>query len=617
MTRGSFAKMAAKRISGNRKSADRLSKIENKRRRWHMSLPKEILSKLPIKTLSGQWIGKKENNPHLENDEMNNSSEGESDAFDHSIQSPPSNDQQDLDVKVAPIQKSDEDTIISIKEASKMLKESSPEENIKCLETIITSCNNESDQVRHLALLTALSVFKDIIPGYKIKNQSDEEEGKKSQVTLSKHIVNLRNFESFLLKYYNQYLSILEKYISNTSLKSSFEDKFIITCIVGNLILFEHHFNYFDRLLKLIMTCIYSNDEKIVTKSCDFIKELFDSDPHGEASMEMIIACSEAVQKRNYHKCPLQLLETIFRLRIKSEFSVHTQKTKLIRNTKDKGNHNLSKNQKKLQRKHKKQIEEVIETEAHHNSLKLQKWHEESLKHLLRIYFGILKSDDYSRQLMLVLKGVGRVMHLLNPAYYNDLLKTLKNIIEGKKLEFEVSIHSTMLIISILQMSLNSSSDLVIDYKFVHMHLFCLIKECSDWIKYISIIRNCIDGIGGATTERLCAFAQRLLDCALEYANMNNKHVCQLILQLLFHFIEKHSDKLPLLLISLIEDEIHGNDGFGMGIYNPKTDDPDLSFPFSRPLNGGLREIGNKMTTLKPLIDRIIKLGTIETHDNK
>ena len=80
-----------------------------------------------------------------------------------------------------------------------------PEGNINNLEKLRNFTKSKDLNCVKLSLLTLLMVFKDIIPGYRIKMETGEQ-----QVNLSKDVKKLKGFESLLLSNYQEYLKELE-----------------------------------------------------------------------------------------------------------------------------------------------------------------------------------------------------------------------------------------------------------------------------------------------------------------------------------------------------------------------------------------------------------------------
>lgn len=79
------------------------------------------------------------------------------------------------------------------------------------LPTITTPTNPKPIQndplIRKLALLSQLAVFKDIIPGYRIRPLTEKEKEEK----VSQMVQRVRDYEQGLVSVYQSYLQVLEK----------------------------------------------------------------------------------------------------------------------------------------------------------------------------------------------------------------------------------------------------------------------------------------------------------------------------------------------------------------------------------------------------------------------
>jgi nucleolar complex protein 3 len=70
--------------------------------------------------------------------------------------------------------------------------------------------------IRKLAILSQLSVFKDIVPGYRIRKVTEKEAAEK----VSQMVVHLRDWEQGLVAAYQNYLRCLETELKGSSLLS-------------------------------------------------------------------------------------------------------------------------------------------------------------------------------------------------------------------------------------------------------------------------------------------------------------------------------------------------------------------------------------------------------------
>lgn len=84
-----------------------------------------------------------------------------------------------------------------------------PEHHLKDLAKLRSLAGHKSSYIKKLAYLAQLAVFKDIIPGYRIRKRSDKEEN----VKLSKEVDRVKRYEESLLQQYQNYLQQLEETI--------------------------------------------------------------------------------------------------------------------------------------------------------------------------------------------------------------------------------------------------------------------------------------------------------------------------------------------------------------------------------------------------------------------
>lgn len=75
--------------------------------------------------------------------------------------------------------------------------------------------------IRKIAVLSAQAVFKDIIPGYRIRALTDKEKAEK----VSQMVQRTRDFEQGLVNVYQSYLQILEAEVKGTNHQIEFRMK--------------------------------------------------------------------------------------------------------------------------------------------------------------------------------------------------------------------------------------------------------------------------------------------------------------------------------------------------------------------------------------------------------
>ena len=132
------------------------------------------------------------------------------------------------------------------------------------------------------SLKSLCEVFSDILPGYRIReNKQDNEEGAQNDTKVSKDVQSMRDFENFILDSYKEYLKILEVF-SKTKPEKLIKQKgiedvekklkaleiyrklrelsFISYC---KLLKSQPHFNYRLNILQIIMPRLATKDMTI------------------------------------------------------------------------------------------------------------------------------------------------------------------------------------------------------------------------------------------------------------------------------------------------------------------------------------------------------------------
>ena len=184
-----------------------------------------------------------------------------------------------------------------------------PQKNIVNLEKLREFTKSKKIEIVKLALLSLLMVFKDIIPGYRIRVQDTDQ--------VSKEVKKLRNFENSLLENYQEYLKDLEALSSDKNYKKTGAQ-----CLT-ELLKTVSHFNFRNNLLNVVIGFMYSTDKEISVLCCDCISYIFKGDVSGEISLEATKIMSKMIKSRGY-KVPEQMISTFLDLRLIEEFSKET-----------------------------------------------------------------------------------------------------------------------------------------------------------------------------------------------------------------------------------------------------------------------------------------------------
>lgn len=169
-----------------------------------------------------------------------------------------------------------------------------PESNIKSLKELLSFCKDGDKVIAKAALLSSLVVFRDIIPGYRIRLPTEKEQ----EMVVSKAVKKMRLFESTLLFSYKAYL---QRLITLQQLPEF--NRVAVRCLC--ILLDAHpHFNFRENLIPAVVKGLASTDD-VVRKLCSTtIQSLFKNEGKhgGEATVEAVQLIADLVK---IHDCQL------------------------------------------------------------------------------------------------------------------------------------------------------------------------------------------------------------------------------------------------------------------------------------------------------------------------
>lgn len=291
-----------------------------------------------------------------------------------------------------------------------------------------------SPAIQKLALASQAAVYKDVIPGYRIRAYTEEDVGTK----VSKEVRRTRQYEQALVSGYQGYIKQLA---SLSKLKVSDEDTASIKSVAINcvctLLTSVPHFNFRTELLNILVHQLSSRET-----SPDFLKcvqtmeDFFAADDDGAPSLEAVTLLAKMMKAKDY-KIQESVLNTFFRLRLLTELSVKGSTSKTDKRDEGPSNRgkklkhkweHRSKKERKIARERKAVERDFREADAIVSHEDREKMQSETLKMVFVTYFRILKTQ--SPQLTgAVLEGLAKYAHLINQDFFGDLLEALKDII--------------------------------------------------------------------------------------------------------------------------------------------------------------------------------------------
>ena len=309
-----------------------------------------------------------------------------------------------------------------------------PEEHIGGLKTIAEFSKSHNATVKRLALATQSAVFKDVIPGYRIRSLDEASMTEK----VSKEVRRLRGFEQTLVSCYQTYVKDLSSCAHRKRGDATLDQQQTATVAISCaclLLLAAPHFNFRGDLLKILVDNL--SGRRIggdYSKCRTTLEKLFDEDEDGKPSQEAVAMLCRMIRSRNYN-VDESVLNIFLHLRLLTEFSSKASHNSVDKRD-DEGGADKKIKQKKVFRTKKqrkaakelkaveKEFREADATVSHEERDHLQA---ETLKLVFGTYFRILKAR--SPTLMgAVLEGLAKYAHLINQEFFGDLLVALQEI---------------------------------------------------------------------------------------------------------------------------------------------------------------------------------------------
>ncbi len=318
----------------------------------------------------------------------------------------------------------------------------SPEENIASLKALAKYGESNITSIQMLALMTQMTVYKDIIPGYRIRPLAEEEQ--KEQI--SKDIRQLRQFEQSLVAGYQVYLKELNR-VARLGIKSKPGTQSIsniaYTCAC-TLITAVPHFNFRSELLKILVWKLSRRRVDDDGDKClQALDTLFRQDDEGRPTMEAVSLLTKMMKSREYQVDQV-VLNLFLSLRLLSEYRGTASKDRVYKerdeDEPEEGAAPLSfkmrkkqrefrtKRERKMLKEQKSIAKEMTQADALVSHEERERMQSETLKMVFACYFRILKLRE-PHLMGAVLEGLAKYARLINQDFFGDLLEALKDLI--------------------------------------------------------------------------------------------------------------------------------------------------------------------------------------------
>ncbi|PHH80167.1 hypothetical protein CDD82_1937 [Ophiocordyceps australis] len=312
-----------------------------------------------------------------------------------------------------------------------------PEENVGALKTMAKFGWSKVPTIQMLALMAQMAVFKDIIPGYRIRPQTEEATKDK----LSKEVRCTRQYEQSLVSAYQTYVKSLARCakleaepVNNGQTLAGVA----ISC-ASSLLTAVPHFNFRTDLINILVGKLSSRRNDDYTAKCQQAFEtLFRDDQEGRPSFESVSLLSKMMKARKF-QVDEGVVNLFLSLRLLNDFSGkashqqvdhadgHQQATVGL-----KGKKNGREFRTKRERKERKEQKTLEKDMAHADALvsheERDRMQSETLKLVFATYFRILKLRC-PHLMGAVLEGLAKYAHLINQDFFGDVLEALKDLI--------------------------------------------------------------------------------------------------------------------------------------------------------------------------------------------
>ncbi|MCJ1239253.1 hypothetical protein MMC14_007247 [Varicellaria rhodocarpa] len=310
-----------------------------------------------------------------------------------------------------------------------------PEEHAGGFRILAQIATSHIATIKRLALATQLAVYKDVIPGYRIRPIAESDVTEK----ISKDVRRLRAFEQSLVGSYQHYVKELAKYSKLSRGDVSEGDASLaalaISCTCA-LLLAVPHFNFRTDLIKILVEKLGKQrvDADFI-KCCETLETLFRNDDDGTPSLDAVTMVIRMMKSKCYH-VDESVLNTFLHLRLLSEFSSKASQNHVDRPSIENGLQGKkpkfkkefrTNKQKKIFKERRAVEKEFKEADAVVSHEERDRMQAETLKLVFVAYFRILKAQA-SNLMGAVLEGLARYAHLINQDFFGDILEALKEL---------------------------------------------------------------------------------------------------------------------------------------------------------------------------------------------
>ncbi|KAJ8122567.1 hypothetical protein ONZ43_g1269 [Nemania bipapillata] len=304
-----------------------------------------------------------------------------------------------------------------------------PYENAGAFKALTKIGESEIPAIVTLSLVTRMAIYKDLIPGYRIRPISEDGPGGEK---LSKEVRAIRSFEQALVSSYQTYVKELARYAKTRKGEAGADGiaSVAITC-ASSLLTTHPHFNFRSDLINILVWKLSSRrTDKDFEKAISTLVTLFTEDDEGRPSFEAVSTICRMMKSKDYlvHE---NVVNLFLHLRLLSEFSgkASNESVDLPMESRKKQKRVFRTKRERKQLKEERALQKDMD-QANANVLheERDRMQSECLKAVFAAYFKILKLRT-PHLMGAVLEGLAKFSHLINQQFFGDLLEALKDLI--------------------------------------------------------------------------------------------------------------------------------------------------------------------------------------------
>lgn len=407
-----------------------------------------------------------------------------------------------------------EESMNKMKELRKLLGEKDPD---VCL------------TVRKLVMVSMCEIFCDVIPGYRLRLPTAQEKEQRMKQETKKLI----DYESSLLLSFKTFLEYLEHTIKGKSFDGSLKMKRLGFCdipvpdqskkelsLVGvqcmcKLLTAHPHFNYRSDVITFLVPFMNHKNSKFSDVVCQAMKDVIIEDKSAHVSLEIVRAMAKFIKSRKFEVQP-KVLQVLLSLKIKEMRTEKAASKKMLRKEKFQ---KLSRRDRKRLKQQEEVEKDLEETKATNDKEERLKVNTQIVESMFATFFNVLKRENKSPLLPIVLEALAKFTHLISVDYFHDLYNIFNKLVESGELSLVETLHCVQTAFAILS---GQGSALTIDPMKFYNHLYNALPgvhagKCAD---DVPVVLDCLEAAiirrkRQVTQQRVLAFIKRMAGMCL------------------------------------------------------------------------------------------------------